>query len=328
MALSSNLQLTFGNADMTPVSSEQDPFHLEYFRLVRTLKIDAATTWRTNHWLLAGYLTECLKRLPAGRRGVWHSRLMPQPYLPLTELLQVHWGQSFSLAAWTSLLKKRFLQWEEVVRQPPTKTVERLVAKWLETITAVHTETGGWRRDNYRGVGIAPAAYFESWWTRFQAAWRIAVQLWSGGYGDISSRAWHGVRSLMQPRRGQPRTGGPAPYPVKSKDAARDLYRLHFRTPSLPLYNHQAGGGVEFLIDGRRWKTSDVVGVASGILDAGVPERLPILGDALMDAGCENETILGYCRQGEDANPVRRPPALNWLTAWLLLPEPEVEADE
>ena len=45
-----------------------------------------------------------------------------------------------------------------------------------------------------------------------------------------------------------------------------------------------------------RWRTSDVVGVARGIYEDKAFERMPILADALMDAGCEDEQIIGHCR--------------------------------
>ena len=45
-----------------------------------------------------------------------------------------------------------------------------------------------------------------------------------------------------------------------------------------------------------RWRTSDVVGLARAIYDEQAFERMPILADALMDAGCEDEQIIGHCR--------------------------------
>ena len=44
-----------------------------------------------------------------------------------------------------------------------------------------------------------------------------------------------------------------------------------------------------------RWRTSDVVGVARGIYDDKVFVRMPILADALMDAGCEDEQVISHC---------------------------------
>jgi len=45
-----------------------------------------------------------------------------------------------------------------------------------------------------------------------------------------------------------------------------------------------------------RWRTSDVVDVARGIYEDKAFERMPILADALMDAGCEDEQLIGHCR--------------------------------
>jgi hypothetical protein len=45
-----------------------------------------------------------------------------------------------------------------------------------------------------------------------------------------------------------------------------------------------------------RWLSSNVIDLARTIYDERVFERMPILADALMDAGCDNEDILGHCR--------------------------------
>jgi hypothetical protein len=44
------------------------------------------------------------------------------------------------------------------------------------------------------------------------------------------------------------------------------------------------------------WQTSDVIAHARGIYDDRAFDRLPILADALIDAGCDNEDILAHCR--------------------------------
>jgi hypothetical protein len=46
------------------------------------------------------------------------------------------------------------------------------------------------------------------------------------------------------------------------------------------------------------WRTSDVLAVARGIDEERAFERLPLLGDALEDAGCTDEQVLGHCRGG------------------------------
>jgi len=44
------------------------------------------------------------------------------------------------------------------------------------------------------------------------------------------------------------------------------------------------------------WLTSDVLTLARGIYEERAFDRMPILADALQDAGCENDDILEHCR--------------------------------
>jgi hypothetical protein len=66
----------------------------------------------------------------------------------------------------------------------------------------------------------------------------------------------------------------------KQTSLLRDLFGNPFRTPELE----------------PRWRTSDVVGLARAIYEEKAFDRMPILADALMDAGCEDEGIVGHCR--------------------------------
>ena len=43
------------------------------------------------------------------------------------------------------------------------------------------------------------------------------------------------------------------------------------------------------------WRTETAVGIARGIYEERAFERMPILADALMDAGCADEQVLGHC---------------------------------
>jgi hypothetical protein len=43
------------------------------------------------------------------------------------------------------------------------------------------------------------------------------------------------------------------------------------------------------------WLTSDVLALARGIYDDKAFDRMPILADALQDAGCANDEILNHC---------------------------------
>jgi hypothetical protein len=45
------------------------------------------------------------------------------------------------------------------------------------------------------------------------------------------------------------------------------------------------------------WKTANVIALATAIYDDRAFDRLPILADALEDAGCDNADMLNHCRQ-------------------------------
>ena len=44
------------------------------------------------------------------------------------------------------------------------------------------------------------------------------------------------------------------------------------------------------------WRTGDVLGLARGIYEDRAFDRMPLLADALMDAGCDDEQVIGHCR--------------------------------
>jgi hypothetical protein len=46
------------------------------------------------------------------------------------------------------------------------------------------------------------------------------------------------------------------------------------------------------------WRTADVVGLADAIYTDHVWDRLPILVDALMEAGCADSSVVTHCREG------------------------------
>ncbi len=53
----------------------------------------------------------------------------------------------------------------------------------------------------------------------------------------------------------------------------------------------------EPIVFDENWRTSDVLAIAKGIYEEKAFERMPILADALQDAGCDNEEILNHCRK-------------------------------
>jgi hypothetical protein len=50
---------------------------------------------------------------------------------------------------------------------------------------------------------------------------------------------------------------------------------------------------------GSAWRTSNVVALAEAIYQDRAFERMPILADALEDAGCDRQDVLQHCRSGE-----------------------------
>jgi hypothetical protein len=67
--------------------------------------------------------------------------------------------------------------------------------------------------------------------------------------------------------------------------AQADLFRDIFGNPSRPVPVNPA------------WQTNNVLALAQTIYDDRAFDRLPILADALEDAGCDNADILNHCRQ-------------------------------
>jgi hypothetical protein len=45
-----------------------------------------------------------------------------------------------------------------------------------------------------------------------------------------------------------------------------------------------------------RWRTSTVIDLATAIYEEIAFDRLPILSDALMDAGCDSDEMIKHCR--------------------------------
>ena len=69
-----------------------------------------------------------------------------------------------------------------------------------------------------------------------------------------------------------------------------DLVREIFGNPSRPVHVEESW---------LRWNDGCVVKLARGIYDGQRWLDLPILADALLDAGCDDEELLAHCRSTE-----------------------------
>jgi hypothetical protein len=107
-------------------------------------------------------------------------------------------------------------------------------------------------------------------------------EVFTGGSGDaadycgraIDQAGWLGVAGKTQRRLQQSRRR------VELAILVRDVFRSPFRPVAFD----------------PRWRTADVTGLARAIYEDRAFDRLPVLADALMDAGCADEQIIGHCR--------------------------------
>jgi hypothetical protein len=77
--------------------------------------------------------------------------------------------------------------------------------------------------------------------------------------------------------------------PLREKRAQAALLRDLFGNPFVPARMDPAW---------LAWNDGTVVKLAAGLYDERAFDRLPILADALLDAGCQDAAILNHCRQG------------------------------
>jgi hypothetical protein len=98
---------------------------------------------------------------------------------------------------------------------------------------------------------------------------------------------WFAVSSLCEMDGWQAAEDSSAPmsdHPLL-KATATNILRCVFGNPFRPVTIEPS------------WLTSDVRTLAEGIYQERAFDRMPILADALQDAGCDNDDILNHCRQ-------------------------------
>ena len=78
-----------------------------------------------------------------------------------------------------------------------------------------------------------------------------------------------------------------------------DNYLIEEQAATAYLVREVAGNPFRPVAPEPSWLTSDVLALARGIYEEKAFDRMPILADALQDAGCANEDVLTHCR---DAN--------------------------
>ncbi len=125
------------------------------------------------------------------------------------------------------------------------------------------------------------------WETRSQirdVAWGdYPRELWTGFYHLTDPEAWSAARTWQWiSKSGLNKLRGNKSVDEKARLA--DLTRDIFGNPFRPVVFDPA------------WRTSDVTALAQGIYDDHAFDRMPILADALQEAGCDNTDVLTHCR--------------------------------
>jgi hypothetical protein len=120
-----------------------------------------------------------------------------------------------------------------------------------------------------------------------KAAWVVA---WDAGMVDVRNGTWTpGGQAARQVARDAAASGAyegaiEVAHAAASQSECQ-LFRCIFGNPFRPVTLNPA------------WRTSNVTALATAIYDDRAFDRLPILADALEDAGCDNSDLLSHCRQ-------------------------------
>jgi hypothetical protein len=128
---------------------------------------------------------------------------------------------------------------------------------------------------------------------KLRAAWRGATdaERWAllelrrdgGSFGQLRDR-WEAANAVVVASLVDGILSWNAPIP---------LFR---RAEQLQILHEIVGSPFHPVTLDSRWPTSNVLDLARTIYDERAFDRLPILADALMDAGCADEGILSHCR--------------------------------
>ena len=133
------------------------------------------------------------------------------------------------------------------------------------------------------------------------ASWRdVSSAAEAAPAGRVSGGSWRSPNPVRLPPSGQALRAASFVAALDAADAAwgvaREGVNLLGSTPSDLI--RDVFGPLPFrpVAAAPSWRTSTVVALAAGIYAERAFDRLPILADALQDAGCENADVLDHCR--------------------------------
>jgi hypothetical protein len=165
---------------------------------------------------------------------------------------------------WDSLIDERSRQ--------AVEAAERYASGDLGTAELVEVRTA------------AQEAYFEARaevhrWMAEAALWTVAVQV------PVRKVVDNTLPFYLYPNYHE-RTGQRLEKETQQANLLRDIFGNPFRPATLD----------------PDWRTSTVVALAEGIYAERAFDRMPILADALQDAGCNNDDILAHCRDASQVH--------------------------
>ena len=190
-------------------------------------------------------------------------------------LFEVASARQFVPAAGSELVTRWLDHVEAVAEQRPGDEAEG--DRLSDAITTLAEQTGAEARRLFEAVGDPDAAAVRSAMARY-----VAVSRANGTLGSMEWWFWLGD---MRP------AGPPTTYSDYLDRRTLATYR-----ETLPLLRCVVGNPFRPVAVEPGWRTSAVVGLATTIYADRAWDRLPVLADALEDAGCTNAEVIGHCR--------------------------------
>jgi hypothetical protein len=156
-----------------------------------------------------------------------------------------------------------------------------------------------WRQFWQEEIGILPEtesdpallqvlAYAEQWAEQGVRPERMSFPLGFGWHPLVALNAFDGANWTIRQTAGFKGRLDCYRYDAKDRHKAADQ--------QIRLLREIAGNPYRTITIDPSWRTPTVVALAHAVYDTQAFQRLPVLADALEDAGCDNEEMLIHCR--------------------------------
>jgi hypothetical protein len=188
-----------------------------------------------------------------------------------------------------------------LLTDPRSRKALDLAEQWAEGrateegLAAAHDDATAAANDGY-WQARSPGTYAENLATRATLAAAQAVcSVVEGSYAEVAEQAarasaHQAAAVVLFARDDEPAAERASQSAHRAQEAGQaSLLRDIFGPPPFGSY-----GPVDFSV--LRWNDGTVVRIARGIYEEGAFERMPVLADALLDAGCDRDDMLEHLR--------------------------------